>query len=260
MPLKRKYARRPRRKIIRRRAGKAKVSKSVKKYVKSYISRQAENKFIISRGTNQQILTCVASTPTAISLLPSLQNGASRSARVGNSIKLKRGFISGRVNLLPQGVNNVNGCPIAVKMWVISSRQYNEIGSFSGTAAATAFFKSDTSPAGMSGNVLDLCQSVDDENFKVHASKTIILGTSSATNNFTSTTVDAYTTNSFSAPFYFSWQKYIKTLKYNDTSSSSIPTNKNLWLCFQAVALSGGTATVYPAEFHHCIENHYEDM
>lgn len=260
MPYKKSY-RRPRRKIARRRVVKKTVSKSVKRYVKSYIARQAENKFLISRGTNQAISTCVATTPTAISLLPSLASGSSRHTRVGNSIKLKRGFISGRVNLLIyNSVTNPNGCPIAVKMWLMSSKAYNEIGAFSGTPAASAFFKSDTSPAGMSGNVLDLTQSVDDENFKVYASKTVILGTSAATNNFPSTSVDAYTSNSFSAPFYFNWSKHVKSLKYNDTASSSIPTNRNMWLVFQAVSLDGRSVTTQPAEFHYTIENHFEDM
>lgn len=261
MPYKKSY-RKPRRKIMRRRVAKrTRVSKSVKRYVKGYIARQAENKFLISRGTNQTISTCVAATPTAISLLPSLAVSASRSGRIGNSVKLKKGFISGRVNLnIYNSVTNPNGCPIAVKMWLMKSRNYAELGTWSGTPAATAFFKSDTSPAGMSGSVLDLTQSVDDENFKVYASKTVVLGTSAASNNFPSTSIDAFTANQFSAPFFFSWSKIVKTLKYNDTSSSSIPTNTNLYLVFQAVSLDGRSVTTAPAEFHYTIENHYEDM
>lgn len=258
-PRYRKIARRPRRRMVKKST--KKVSTSVKKYVKRVISSQAENKYLISRGTNQVINTTAAATPTAVSLLPSLANNASRSGRNGNVIRLKKGFISGRVNLLIyNSVTNPNGCPIAVKMWVLSSKAYNEIGAFSGTPAATAFFKSDTSPAGMSGSVLDLTQSVDDENFIVYQQKTIVLGTSAATNNFPSTSVDAYTANSFSAPFYFNWSKHVKTLKYNDTSSSSIPTNRNLWLVFQAVSLDGRSVTTAPAEFHYTIENHYEDF
>jgi len=247
MPYKKSY-RRPRRKIARRRmvGKKQSVPKSIKRYVKRTIAQNAENKFLISRGTNVQISTAVGVTPTAISLLPSLASGSSRHTRVGNSIKLKKGFISGRVNLLPySSLTNPNGCPIAVKMWLLSSKAYNEIGAFSGTPAATAFFKSDTSPAGMSGNVLDLTQSVDTENFIVYAQKTVVLGTSAATNNFPSTSVDAYTANSFSAPFYFNWSKHVKSLKYNDTSSSSIPTNRNLWLVFQAVSLDGRTVSTF---------------
>lgn len=261
MPLKRKYARRPRRKIIRRRAGKAKVSKSVKKYVKSYISRQAENKFNIIRGTNVAISTAAGTTPTAVSLLPQLASGSTRNQRIGNSIKLKKGYISGRVNLLPyNAVSNAIGCPIAVKMWLLSVAAYNEIGAFSGSPAATAFFRSDITPAGMAGNVSDLFMGIDTENFRVYGQKTVVLGTSSATNNFPSTSVGAFTNNQFSAPFYFNYSKHFKLLKYNDTSSSSICTNRNLWLVFQAVALDGTSVTTIPAECHYVIENHFEDM
>lgn len=237
------------------------VPKAIKAYVKKEISRDLEDKFIISRYVNSSINCSVGVTPTAISLLPSLANGSSRHTRVGNVVKLKNGFVNGRVNLLPYNASsNAIPAPIAVKIWLLSSVQYNEIGAFSGTSAATAFFKSDTSPAGLSGNVLDLTQSIEDENFRVYGSKTIILGVASPTTNFPSTNVDAYTTNEYSAPFYFNWSKHFKTLKYNDTASSSIPTNRNLWLVFQAVTLNGATPSLTtPAEFHCTIENHYED-
>lgn len=259
MPYKKSYKRKVR-KSSKKGIRKMRVSKAVKKYVKSTISKQLENKYSILNLTNQGITTCVAATPTAISLLPSLASASNRYSRVGNSIHLKRGYISGRINLLIyNSVTNPNGCPIAVKMWLLSSAQYNEIGAFSGTIAATAFFKGANAPQGMSGSVLDLTQPVEDENFRVYAQKTIILGTSAATNNFPSTSVDAYTTNSYSAPFYFNWSKHVKLLKYNDTTSASIPTNRNLWLVFQAVSLDGRSVTTSPAEFHCTIVNEFED-
>lgn len=255
----RKMVRRPRRRMAKKPV--RKVSTSVKKYVKRVISNQAENKYTVTRLVNQGIATAVATTPTAISLLPALSASANRHSRIGNQVRLKKGFISGRINLLPYNIStNPNGTPIGVKIWLMSSKQYNEIGAFSGTSAATAMFKSDTTPSGPVGNVLDLTSSIEDENFIVYGSKTFILGTSAATNNFPSTNVDAYTNNQFSAPFYFNWSKHFKTLKYNDTASSSICTNRNLWLVFQAVALDGRSVTTQPAEFHCTIENHFEDM
>lgn len=255
----RKMVRRPRRRVAKKPV--RKVSTSVKRYVKRVISSQAENKYLISRGLNIGVSTAAAATPTAVSLLPSLANGSSRHTRVGNNIRLKKGFISGRVNLLPyNATTNPVACPIAVKMWMLSSKEYNSIGAFSGTPAATAFFKSDTSPAGLNGNVLDLTQEVDDENFIVYASKTFILGTSAATNNFPSTSVGAYTNSQFSAPFYFNWSKHVKQLKYNDTASSSIPTNRNMWLVIQPVTLDGSAATTFPCEISYTVTNYFEDL
>lgn len=260
MPYK-KMSRRPRRKIARRRVyKKARVSKTVKRYVKRVIAAKAENKYIISRYTNQPIVTAVGATMTNISLLPAISGGSSRHTRVGNSVSLKRGFVKGYVNLLPQGVNNPEGTCIGVKIWMLSSAQYNEIGALSGSAMATAFFKSDTTPSGPYGNVLDLCSQVETENFRVYGTKTIYLGATGATTTFPSTSCQAFDNSRFSVPFSFSWSKIIKTLKFNDTASSSIPTNKNLWLCFQAINMSGSSTAVQPAEFHCVVHNEYEDL
>lgn len=260
MPYKKSY-RRPRRKISRRKVMRKKtVSKSIKRYVKRAIASQAENKYTVSRLTNQGIACTAASTPTAISLLPSLAVGASRSTRLSNQITIKNAYIRGYVNLLPHSAGNPVACPVAVKMWLMSSAQYNEIGAFSGTAAASAFFKGDTAPVSMSASVLDLISDVETENFRVYAQKTIYLGCTSATNNFPSTSVGALDNSKFSAPFYFNWRKHFKTLKYNDTSSASIPTNRNLWLVFQSVPLDGSTSTASCAEFHSVTTTIFEDM
>lgn len=259
MPYK-KMSRRPRRKIARRRVRKARVSKTVKRYVKRAISSQAENKYTIARYTNQPIVTAVNTTMTNITLLNPLQAGSSRHSRVGNSVRLKRGYVKGFVNLLPQGVNNPEGTCIGVKIWMLASSQYNEIGLLSGSSMASAFYRSDTTPSGPQGNILDLVLPVETENFKVYGSKTIYLGTTGATSTFPSTSVTAYDNSRFSVPFSFSFSKYYKLLKFNDTSSSSIPTNRNCWLCFQAINMSGTATAVQPAEFHAVVVNEFEDL
>lgn len=260
MPYKKAY-RRPRRKIARRRVAKrTRVSLGVKRYVKRAIAQKAENKYTIARYTNQPIVTAVASTFTNISLLNPLASGSSRHTRVGNSVTLKKGYVKGYVNLLPQGVNNPEGTCIGVKIWLLSSAQYNEIGTLSGAAVSSAFFKSDTTPSGPQGNIMDLCLPVETENFRVYASKTIYLGTTGATSTFPSTSVTAYDNSKFSVPFSFSFSKHFKTLKFNDTSSSSIPTNRNCWLAFQAINMSGTATAVQPAEFHCMVINEFEDL
>lgn len=237
------------------------ASVSARRELKKLLDKRVERKYVISRGTNVAITTANATTPYALSLLPSLAVGANRYSRIGNDINPKRLCINGRVNLLPYHVTtNPVCCPIAVKMWVLSSVNYNEIGSFAGSPAATAFFKSDTTPAGFSGQAIDLTQDVDDENFKVLMSKTIYLGVTGATNNYPSTSVDAFDNSHFSAPFFFDFTKYFKTLKYNDTSSASIPTNKNCWLVIQPVALNGTTTSVTPVEIHYTLTSEFIDL
>lgn len=237
------------------------VSNIARKELKRLLDKNCERKYIISRGSNVAVSTVAASTPYALSLLPSLAVGSSRHTRIGNDISVKKLCINGRVNLLPyNSTTNPVTAPIAVKMWILSSVSYNEIGAFSGTPAATAFFKSDTSPAGLSGSALDLTQEIDDENFKVFAEATIYLGLTGATNTYPSTSVSAFDNSQFSAPFYFDFTKHFPKLQYNDTSSSSIPTNKNCWLVIQPVSLDGTTNAVTPCEIHYTLTSEWIDL
>lgn len=261
MPYK-KMSRRPRRKIARRRVAKrARVSKTIKRYVKRAISTAAENKFNIVQAVNQAITTANGTTPFNFSILPALASGSNRYSRSANSVRVKKLIVSGRINLLPHNATtNPVACPLMAKIWFLSVKPYNEIGAFSGSPAATGFFDGATGPIGFSGNILDMLGSVS-EDFKVYSSKTITLGTSAATNNFPSTSVGAYTSNQYSAPFYFNAAKHLKSaLKYNDTSSSSIPQNRNMFCCIQVVAADGSSTTVTGAECAYNIRTEFEDM
>lgn len=237
-----------------------KVSKNVKSYVKRALANQLENKFTVSRAVNQNITTASGTTPYAVSLLPSLAVSNNRYSRQGNQIKIKKLTISGRVNLLPYNVTtNPIASPILVKIWILSVTSYKEIGAFSGSAAATGFFNDSTGPTGFAGNVLDILSPVSDD-FKVYAQKTIYLGCTSATNNFPSTSVGAFDNATMSAPFYFDVSKHLKSkIMYNDTSSASIPQNKNLWVVIQPIDAFGNTSGVVQCEAHHVISCSYED-
>lgn len=247
-------------KVAEKRKSKS-TSTVARRELKKLLDSRCERKYIISRGSNIPITTSVATTPYALSLLPSLSSGANRHSRIGNDISVKKIKIVGRVNLLPYNVTtNPVTAPIAVKMWVLSSAAYNEIGAFNGTPAATAFFKSDTSPAGMAGTVNDLTQDVDDENFKVYSMRTIELGLTGATNTYPSTSVSAFDNSNFSAAFSFDVTRYFPKLKYNDTASSSVPTNRNCWLVVQPVSLDGQSLSVTPVEIHYTLTAEWIDL
>lgn len=230
---------------------KTKVTKRVKRYVKNQIARATENNYAVETLVNQPISTVVGATPTALTLLPSLSTGSTRYQRVGNKIKIRKAWVKGSVNLLPySATTNPTPAPIAVKMWLMSSKAYNDIGAFSGTSAATAFFKGAQAPTGMTGNVLDLFTEIDTENFIVHGSKVITLHTSGGSYDIPSTIGNAvYDTGKAYGFFRFNIGRVYKELNFNDTSSSSICTNHNLWLVFQPVSLNGSVTTT-PAEFH----------
>lgn len=260
MPYKKSY-RKPRRKIARRRVmRKTRVSKTIKRYVKRTIAAQAENKFTVVRAVNQVVPTVAGTTPYAVSLLPSLAVSNNRYSRQANKIRVKKLTIQGRLNLLPyNAVSNPEACPIAVKIWILSVSQYKSIGAFSGSSAATAFFNESTGGTGFSGNTLDLISQVSDD-FKVYATKTIQLGCTGATNNFASTSVHAFDNSNFSAGYYFDVSKHIKMLSYGDTSSASIPENRNMWIVMQPITLSGGAASTAICENHYNIVTQFEDF
>jgi len=62
-----------------------------------------------------------------------------------------------------------------------------------------------------------------------------------------------------SVPFSFSYGKHCKTLKFDD--SGPVPTNRNMFIVFQAVSANGASGGGYiPAEYHYTNRVDYEDL
>lgn len=119
----RRAAKRPSKRVPRKRSG---GRKAIVKIVKSVLSRQAENKIWADYGVNQSIVCTASSTPTFENLLPLLSQGTSTTGRIGNEVRIKTGYIRGHVNLLPYNISSNNlPIPCYVKMWVCSSRTIN---------------------------------------------------------------------------------------------------------------------------------------
>lgn len=262
MPIRRRYrkiSKRPRRSYKRTAR---KVSPIVKKYVKRAIANHAENKFTIVRALNQAIPTVSGTTPFAFSILPSLQSGSARYQRNSNSVRIKNLSVNIRVNMLPyNATTNPQPYPVAVKFYLLSVAPFREIGAFSGSPAATGFYEGETGPIGPTGSVQDLLLPVS-QDFKVYATKTVILGATSGTTTWPSTLNNTSFDNSkFSQSVYFNPSKHLKSaLKYNDTVSSSIPENRNMWVAAIATSLDGSSLGVTPCECHYVVKTTFEDM
>jgi len=250
-------ARRPYKRVPRKRSG---GRQAITKIVKSVLSRQAENKIWIDYGVNQPISTAVSAVMTNRNLLPTLSNGTGVSTRIGNEVKVKSAYIRGHVNLLPYNAStNPLAPPLYVRMWVVSSRQINTT-NLSATSIASNFFEIGAGSAGPQGNMLDIDFSPNKDAWIIHATKTVKIG-AGYTAMGTVVTTGAYFDNSpMSVPFYFNYGKKLSTLKYDETITS--PTNKNMFLVFQAVAADGssGLTTYNQAEFHYTTRVEYEDM
>lgn len=230
------------------------------KAINNVLAKQVEVKSYFNYAANQSITTAVAvggvAYPTALSMSPLIFQGVGESQRIGNMVNVKSAYIKGRINLLPYNVtSNPFFLPCLIKIWLVSYKLTNTV-VWTNTNANTSFFDTNNSSVGFQGNVLDTLLEVNRECYTVHGSKTFKLGTGSQT-----TLAAGYTDNSsFTAPFSFSYGKYLSKLKYDDAAIAS-PTNKSLFLVFQAVPADGsGAGAPVPAEFHFTNTVRYTDM
>ena len=251
----RRYAKK---RAVRRTARKPRTARtSITKIVKSVLSRQAENKVWVDYGVNQSIVCSSTSVPAYKNLLPLLSYGTGVSARIGNEIRIKSGYIRGHVNILPYdaAVQTSNILPLYVKMWVISSRQINTQ-LLTATNIASNFFEIGGASGGFQGNMLDIDFSPNKDSWIIHYTKTCKLGAGSTSSNVNAT---SYFDNSpFSMPFQFNFGKKFTVLKYDETVTNC--SNKNLFIVFQVVPANGNTGAFNLAEYHYTTRVEYEDM
>lgn len=236
------------------------VSKNIKTYVKRAISRNMENKVWESYGNNIPIVTTVGSTPTFLgNLLPQPSQSVTQSGRIGNEIKIRKGYVRGYVNLLPyNATSNPLSTPVMVKMWLVSCKYLNTA-TLSSTNISTDFFEIGSSTAGLQGNLIDTVLSVNKDNWTVHKTKQFELGATYASTSGAVGTGGYFDNSKMIMPFYFSFgNKFRTSLKYND-ASSNVPTNRNLFLLFQAVYANGSTTGLQICQYTYNTRVEYED-
>ena len=215
----RRAAKRPSKRVPRKRSG---GRKAIVKIVKSVLSRQAENKIWADYGVNQSIVCTASSTPTFENLLPLLSQGTSTTGRIGNEVRIKTGYIRGHVNLLPYNISSNNlPIPCYVKMWVCSSRTINTQ-NLAATSISTDFFESGGSNTGFQGNMLDIDFSPNKDVWIIHYTKTVKLGAAYTGNGAVVATGGYFDNSPMSASFQFNYgKKMTAALKYNDSTNSA---------------------------------------
>lgn len=224
---------------------------AVRQMVAKEILKKAEKKVFIQTSTNTSITTANASNPTVLYLTPTTAQGTGDQQRIGNRIRVTNGEITGFINLLPyNAVTNPNAPPLWVKIWLCSyiRQNTNTIGS---TDISTAFFQASGANNGFNGAMADMVQPVNQDSWKLYDTRMIKLGVAN-TNGTQPASTGAWCDNSpMSAQFRMSIPKeHCTQLQYNDTTST-VSTNKNLYLVFQAVTADGaGNGGATSAEFH----------
>lgn len=255
----RKFSRRPRRAIRRR----SKVSKKIKSFVKRAIHRNIENKEIITYAANQGCLAWATGVAgRSIALLPPIQQGTGNSQRIGNQVKIVSGIIKGQVNLLPyDATTNPAPTPVWVKIYMVRLLYTQAQDPTLATAYTDNFFRGVNSAYPFQSNVLDMDLPINDDWFRVLATKTFKLGAASATALGAVTTTGYYDNSPMCKKFTFNWSKWArKVLKFNDNVLNYYPQNDNIYLVFQPMYADGRVTNPYtPVEMHYVNHVKYED-
>lgn len=226
------------------------VGLAVKQYVKRAISKEIENKVWLDYGINQTITTAAGTTPTSAILVPRIAQGLGKSQRTGNEIRVKKALLSGYVNLLPYSATlNPQVAPVIIKMWIVRCKQVNNI-LLANTTISTTFFDVVNGSLGFQGNMLDTLLSINRESWQIIATKQFELGLTTNTNGVADN-------SRFTKKFNFSLAKHLGVIKFDDTGTT--PTNRNMFLVFQAVYPDGSALALQSAEYHWHYRVEYED-
>lgn len=256
----RRFARRPRRRVYRRGAKKSGVSTRIKKYVKNQIHRNIENKTIIQYGSNVACTSWGSATGWSLGLIPAIGWGTSENSRVGNQVRIVSGVMRGTVNLLPyDATTNPKAAPVLVKIFLYKYTQ--AMAQIAASPGEGQFFRGNSTGLPFQSNPIDLHLPINDALIKLYAVKTFRLGSTYSQSPSPISTGSYFDNSAMSRNFSFNWGKYVKKmLKFNDNSGSNLCQNDNIMVLIQPVYAYGVSSDGYqPAEVHYVNTVKFED-
>lgn len=239
---------------------KARISKSVKRYVKKAIHRNIENKEVIQYAANTVLNTASYSTQS-LGLLPALGQGIGASGRIANQIKIVSGKLDIIFNLLPyNATTNPLSTPVLVKCWLIKDLTRVEATQYLNNTDIQKVFRGNGVSLPFQNNCLDMTLPINDDLFRVLAHRTFKLGAASATATGQVGTGGYFDNSPMSKHLTFYWGKYVKkSLKFSDNDANYYPQNDNLFILMQAVNADGTTSGLQAVEYHYTNHTKYED-
>lgn len=182
--------------------------------------------------------------------------GLTQNGRIGNRLKLKSCVIRG--TLTP---NQAQIVPHYLKIWILSSKLYVNTADVATirTICQNNFFK--TSPtsgsAGMTGQLIDLCRTVNDEQVTVYYTKVFKIGFFNLPNN--ALLPSGNNDFSYGRTFKFYLGRHMnKNIIYNDNAAE--PRNKKLFVVMEAIPADSSVANNNSyGILNYFIEMKYED-
>jgi len=228
------------------------VSFAVKKYVKSTIHKNIENKQHITYAFNQT----VTGPQFVLSLIPNINNqGSGESQRIGNQVTLMNANIRFIMNMIPyNSITNPYGGPVHFRWILLTQRKDN-----SQSLSLTNFFEINNSGGSIPGTHLNQLLVINNDLYKVHRQGKFRLGNTAQSNNFPVSGCN-YDNSKLSIEKTLYIGKYLHKKLLFDDLASGVPTNTNLWLVILPSYANGSTTQDYAlANISYVITHHYED-
>lgn len=244
------------------------VSFAVKKYVKSQIHRNVENKvYIQGSSLNADINRCTSGLPTYFNLLPQLTQDASQSGRIGNEVRILRGALNIMFQLHPYSASFATAAPCYLKYWICKMAKQNPAAAPTNALPSNAcddFFEAGTTSGGFLGDERDLVRTINKDTWTVYKTGTLRLGEQAGT----TANIGGFTVNQSDSGMRVAYNLHIPLtkrmlpakVKYND--NDSYVRNSNLWMIIQAINPNTQTGLGYsliPAEMTYQLRIEYED-
>lgn len=254
------YVRKSRKPVMRkRRRTTRRVSAATKKYVKSAIHRNIENKHFTDYGANQSINVALvgAVQPTVLNFFPSLSEGAENGERLGNKVRMVGNFLNMYINILPYNAGTNTKYPLNVRCWIVKYKELNANATFA-LSDWNSFFTLGNSNLGFQGNMLDMILPVNKNKWIVYEERSFKLGLGQGSSSYGSSHA-GYDNSSFNKHLKFQGAKHWKNSLNYTVSGTSLPTNTNLWFVVQVVPSDGSTEVGPLAEMHYTQHMTYED-
>jgi len=243
---------------------KSSIPKGLKAYVANAIQSVAEKKTVVANANSFDISSCqVGETPSYLYCVPRIAQGTAQNQRSGNDIRVTSGIIRGHLSLT--FVNNETSpyvSPVLIKMWLCRYKTANTV-SLLNTNCDTSFFEAATgNTKGFTGQIGDMDQYPNLDSWDIFETKEVKIGVSSTSVFAPSDNVVFYDNSSAVAPFDFSLGKHLRGVTSYVDDDSTIPSNKNLFLVFQATYAFPAATTVGSviAKASYAIKHEYIDV
>lgn len=177
----RRFARRPRRKIIRRRrVFRKKPSKFLKRTIQKLISKNIEDKMAFHDTGDSLVYfnSGINNSGDMQRILPNIYKGTNEQERVGAQIRAKSLVIKGYLQLEPDTVvNNADNKRVAVRLMVVSMKKFKNLTDVQNAAGADLIEKGGTS-SNFSGYISHLWAPINSEEYIKHFDKIFYLSQS----------------------------------------------------------------------------------